>query len=114
LADVDEELDVAYLASLSDDAVPAMAAAFKDESLATLTHEGVGAALFCHRYINEDRLDEARPWQSFHLARRRAARIYVRLGDRLDGYTILEEDWPLTIISASGSKFVCQESFVWD
>ncbi len=109
-----DELDIDYLASLSADAVPAMAAVFKDESLATVTHEGVGAALFCHQHLNQDRLDEARPWQSFHLAKRRAARIYDRLDDQLTDYILLEEDWPITVVSPSGSRFECREAFGWD
>lgn len=114
-ADVDgEELDVAYLASLSYDAVPTMAASFNDGALSPENHEGVGAALVCHQHINEDRLDETRPWQSFHLARWRAARVYDRLDDQLDGYTILDEEWPVTVISPSRASFICQESFAWD
>lgn len=109
-----DELDIDYLASLSADAVPAMATSFENESLSTLTHDGVAAALVCHRHFNGDRLDEVRPWQSFHLARWRAARIYDRLDDQLDGYLLVEEDWPVTVISPNGSEFECREAFGWD
>jgi hypothetical protein len=109
-----DELDIDYLASLSADAVPAMARSFKNESLSTLTHDGVAAALLCHRHANEVRFDESRPWQSFHLARWRAARFYDRLDDQLADYILLEEDWPITVVSPSGSRFECQEAFGWD
>lgn len=109
-----DELDIDYLASLSADAVPAMARSFKNESLSTLTHDGIAAALLCHRHANEVRFDESRPWQSFHLARWRAARFYDRLDDQLADYILLEEDWPITVVSPSGSRFECQEAFGWD
>jgi hypothetical protein len=104
------DLDTQYFLDLSDDAVPALAAAFKNENLPAAVQEKVGAALFCKRYDREKN-DQATPWQSFHLSRFNADRIFVHLKKELDGYKVVNPDWPVTLKTPSGNEFSCRQDY---
>ena len=60
-----QELDVAYLASLSSDAVPTLVDWYNDPALDESTRDGVGAALACYKAEPSQRDSN---WRSFNLA----------------------------------------------
>jgi hypothetical protein len=66
-ASAGEELNVAYLASLSMNSVPALVEAFQSPSLPYGTQEAAGATLACRTYATSDRLNA--DWRSFTLTR---------------------------------------------
>ena len=101
------ELDAQYFVGLSDDAVPTLAAAFENDALPETVQEKVGAALFCQRYEREEHTQE-NSWQSFHVARSNAERIFARIKNDLDAYQIVKTEWPVTIKTPSGHEFFCQ------
>ncbi|HEU0292624.1 MAG TPA: DUF4173 domain-containing protein [Anaerolineales bacterium] len=101
------ELDAQYFLDLSDDAVPALAAAFEDDNLPTAIREKVGAALFCKQFDREQE-DRKISWQAFHVARSRADRIFARIKNDLDAYQVVDTDWPITIKTPTGNEFYCQ------
>jgi hypothetical protein len=103
-------LDTQYFLDLSDDAVPALANAYTDESLPVTVREEVGAALFCKRNQREQDTREI-PWQSFHVSRYRADNIFVEIDKDLDAYTITDEDWPVTVESPEGVEFTCWQNY---
>jgi hypothetical protein len=106
-----ENFDASYLASLSDDAVPALAAAYLNQAVPPEVEEGLGAALTC---FDENRNDADRTgnWQSFHIARRKANEILQSLESDLQGYEVSDVDWSYTIIAPSGQEYYC--SVFWD
>jgi hypothetical protein len=106
-------LDMAYLASLSNDAIPALENAMDESSVSALTREAVSASLICHWYQNESRLKETRPWQSFHLSHWQAIQIYAEINP-LEGYKINRADWQLRVISPNGREFDCYDREIWD
>jgi hypothetical protein len=101
------ELDAQYFVGLSDDAVPALAAAFENVALPTTVQEKVGAALFCKRYEREQHPQD-NSWQSFHVARSNADRIFARIKNDLNAYQVAKTEWPITIKTPSGHEFFCQ------
>ena len=107
------KLDMAYLATLSNDAIPVLAEAMDESSVSALTRESVSASLICHWYQNEYRLKETRPWQSFHLSHWQASQTYSAINP-LEGYTINREDWQLKVISPNGREFDCHDREIWD
>ena len=107
------KLDMAYLASLSNDAIPALENAMNESSVSTFTREAVSASLICHWYQNESRLKETRPWQSFHLSHWQAIQIYAEINP-LEGYKINRADWQLRVISPNGREFDCYDREIWD
>ena len=107
------KLDMAYLASLSDDAIPALAAQLDNKSASLLTRESVAASLVCAWYQDEFRYTETRSWQSFHLAQWKASQTYAEINP-LEGYTYNYEDWYLIVTSPSGVKFACHDREIWD
>ncbi|MCF6277542.1 MAG: DUF4173 domain-containing protein, partial [Anaerolineales bacterium] len=104
-------LDIAYLASLSDDAVPALAAVMDDNSASARTREAAAAALACH-YAQSD--NRSAHWQSFRFSDWTATRIHTVLTPALETYTLDDSDWQLHIIAPSGTKFDCGDRFIWD
>jgi fumarate reductase subunit C len=100
------DLDTQYFLDLSDDAVPALADAFQNMELPVAVREKVGAALFCKRREREQ--DERKvPWQSFHVARFTADKIFTDLKEELSAYTLKDVDYPVTVETPSGEEFSC-------
>jgi hypothetical protein len=106
-----EDFDASYLADLSNDAVPALAAAYRTEQMPAKVEEGVGAALACYA-SRQDRNEPDRAWQSFHLARWRAERHLHSLEDDLRGYKVGDEDWSYFVTAPSGEEYYC--TVFWD
>lgn len=98
-----------YLASLSLDAVPALAEGYQDLSLPTSVHEGIGAALLCQQHfaqLNNTDLDD---WQSFDFSRWTAKRILDDLDDELSGYKI-KKSYPVQVRTPSNSLYDCVDT----
>jgi hypothetical protein len=100
-----EDLDVAYLASLSTDAVPRLVTELQDDSLADETHDLIGAALVCHMSGTGTTRDEN--WRAFTLSRLRAEKAMEKVASILDNYSVLDEDWPVQVESPAGNTFDC-------
>jgi hypothetical protein len=105
-----ETFDVSYLASLSSDAVPALAAAYQTQTLPAFVKEGVGASLVCYA-ADQNRDDRNLPWQSFHFSRANAARILTSLEADLERYQIDDEDWSYLVLAPSGEEYRCTPSY---
>jgi hypothetical protein len=106
-----EKLDVSYLADLSSDAIPELAAAYQTQSLPVPVKEGVGAALVCYSAENKRDKDSV-PWQAFHLSRANAAQILQSLESDLENYQIDDEDWNYRVTTPSGEEYSCYA--YWD
>jgi hypothetical protein len=106
-----EEFDATYLMELSADAVPALTAAYQNQSLPASVKEGVGAALACYASKNS-RNDDPQPWQSFHFSSANAARDLASLASDLESYQIDNEDWSYSVITPSGEEYLCNT--FWD
>lgn len=102
-----EELDVSYLAGLSADAAPALAAAFRSPTLPDSVKEGVGAALAC---IAGDRMqrDSDPSWQSFHVSRWNESAILESLEKDLENYQVDNlDEWGHTVTTPGGEEYQC-------
>lgn len=99
-------LDIAYLASLSSDAFPAMSEMFKDPRLPQNSREALGASLLCWTWRHRDWNTPA-PWQEFHLSRWRARRALSAVMPSLAGYQKDETSEGKTVRTPSGQAFSC-------
>ena len=108
-----EEFDVAYLASLSSDAVPALASAYQTQPLTASVKEGVGAALTCYDAEYQQNSDLL-PWQAFHLSHAKATRILNSMESDLEEYRIDDDDddWNYLVTTPSGDEYNCYT--YWD
>jgi hypothetical protein len=106
-----EGLDASYLADLSNDAVPALAAAYQTQPLPAKVEEGVGAALACYA-SQRDQSQSAKAWQSFHLSRWKARNLLESLEDDLEGYEVEQDDWSYIVTTPSGQEYYCY--VFWD
>ena len=100
-----KELDVAYLASLSTDATPALAAAYKSPSLPAGTRYSVGASLACIQAGAPSRQDTS--WQSFQFSRLLDECTLQAVEKDLEGYQIVDDDWPVKVITPQGQEYEC-------
>jgi hypothetical protein len=98
-------LDVAYLASLSSDAVPQLAADFRSPSLPGLTRDAVGAVLVCRQHAGANRTDQG--WRSFTLTGWQAARALAGLQDDLKKYRVEDAQWPTRVVTPGSVMYEC-------
>jgi hypothetical protein len=99
------ELDVAYLASLSPDAVPTLAGWYNDPALVPALEDAVGASLACLK-AQPTRRDT--DWRSFNFSVSRADQVMASLD--LSGYKIIEDQYPLKIVTPQGLEYECTAS----
>jgi hypothetical protein len=64
-----KHFNIAHLASLSSDVVPALEEKFLDPSLPQNVHEGIGAALLCYINLNQKADASSGDWRSFNYSR---------------------------------------------
>jgi hypothetical protein len=82
-----KNLNVAHLASLSVDAVPALMNEFYSDKYDQETHEGIGAAITC--YLHRDSSEaERNDWRSFNLSRWRAHNALQEVENDLQEYGV--------------------------
>jgi hypothetical protein len=87
------ELDSAYLASLSDDAVPAMVASFSQPGLPASVKDALGVSLACHVAIQaSDPASKQASWQSTHYAVYRAKTLLRQIAPALAAYPVTHKD----------------------
>ncbi len=85
-----KNLNVAHLASLSSDAVPALADEFYLNSYPDWAHEGIGAALTC--YLHFDKYEESySDWRSFNLSRWQAHVALQGVEKHLQDYSVNDQ-----------------------
>jgi uncharacterized membrane protein len=98
-------LDVAHLASLSTDAVPALVEFLRADTTLPETREAIGAALVCGwRAPNAPLVTD---WRSFSLSRLLAGKALAAADTELRGYRATTDDWRTTVISPEGHSFDC-------
>lgn len=98
-----QDLDVAYLASLSPDAIPALAETYRSVALPSRIRQAAGAALVCRQAISSGPVDH--DWRSFSLARGWAQAAQSRLD--LSGYTVQKGETPYHVTAPGGQVFDC-------
>lgn len=115
-AELGHEFDIPYLASLSEDAIPALLDEYNQLDLAVQPDLAVqvAAALACHAALHENYSADL-PWQSWNWSRSRADQIWreANEGDRLPNYTA-SLDTSLIFISIGGQQYACENPGSWD
>jgi len=102
-------LDVPYLASLSADAIPALAADLVDESLPGLRRDAVGAVLVCHEKMNPNSSDDN--WRGFTLSNWWAERAIQAVRGKLADYQVLDEKWPVKVLTPENVYYECYQAY---
>ena len=85
-----KHFNIAHLASLSSDAVPAMKEKFLDPSIPKPVHEGIGAALLCYMTLNPQEGKSTDDWRSFNYSRWQADWAIYILAKQWQGYHLGE------------------------
>ena len=98
-------LDVAYLATLSPDSVPALVQAYQSPALPSRTREAAAAALVCQANATPNRSQAE--WQSFTLSRFWGQAALRPVQASLDKYHLQADDRTVTVTSPSGTTFDC-------
>lgn len=98
-------LNVGHLASISTDAIPALAEAFRDPTFTVEQHEGIGATLVC--YLNSGIMESNDDWRSFNLSRWRAKKILAEVAPLLSEYHFNDKKYPVRARTPSGEYHLC-------
>lgn len=108
------DLDVAYLVSLSNDAIPELSNQFQNQALPETVRALTGAALACKARIETDyRSNQFYPdnlWPSYLWSRTNAEMIMNSLKQRIDSYSIQEDVQLQLFIKVDGTKVYCRGS----
>jgi hypothetical protein len=97
-----------YLATLSIDAIPALAEKFADPSLSTPIHEGLGAALLCQLQTDNYYLATTNhDWRSFNLSRWNATKSIVKIQSNLQFYHLNDGRSPMRVRTPSNVLYEC-------
>jgi hypothetical protein len=100
-----ESLDVAYLVSLSTDAIPALVDIFESPNYPTTTREAVGAVLACSQRLHPPRSNLG--WRSFTVTRWLAANAINRVRQELSDYRLAGSQVAPDIITPSQVVYNC-------
>lgn len=104
------ELDVTYLASLSNDAVPALASQYRDTSLPQQVHEMTGAALACKAQLNQvEQQRRTYPWPSYLWSRENARQIFSTLKQDLRSYIVVNDDQLRLFTTVGKTRVLCED-----
>ena len=104
-----KNLNVAHLASLSVDAVPALAREFYSDAYPQRVHEGIGAALTC--YLHRDSMDETdwSDWRSFNLSRWQAHVALQDVENLLQEYGVNDDSyWDVKVRTPDNQWYRCR------
>jgi len=106
---IGEELDVRYLSSLSDDAVPAMVKYYNDPAISGNVHNALGYLLACR--AEEQKAEAQRPWQSYQFAQAGAARLLEENAASLGQFKLLDTGHSPNFIW-EGETIYCSANFL--
>ena len=84
-----EEFDAAYLTVLTSDAVPALMSAYKDPTLPTQVHDGLGIVLACRNMELQDALPQ--DWQSIHFGMAQEAKLLQENANLFSGVKLQKD-----------------------
>ena len=107
-----QELDVAYLANLSSDGIPALRNIFLDASYPVEIHEKVGAALVCMTNMTFNNQDT--DWRAFNVSKNTGELALNSLEMSLKNYTYSSEIYPYSVTTPSGMVIDCQGTGMMD
>jgi hypothetical protein len=100
-----EGLDVATLASLSSDSVPALVQAYRSPALPAATREAAAAALVCQTYRSSNRPEP--DWRAFTLTGYWGKAALQPVQASLKQFKLQSEAWPVTVTSPGGKMYDC-------
>jgi hypothetical protein len=103
-----KNLNVAHLASLSMDAVPALVKEFNSKAYPQWVHEGIGAALTC--YLHQDSKIELdwSDWRTYNLSRWQAHDALQNVEKYLQEYSLNDRDsWDVKVKTPGHMWYPC-------
>jgi hypothetical protein len=101
--------DAIYLATLTDDAIPALVTAFHQPDLDPALHDELGATLACKAAVLANQPEQ--PWQSFHWSSYTAANLLRAEADTLSAYPVTADRGYQ--VQVNGQERPCF-SYAWD
>ena len=106
---IGEELDVRYLNSLSNDAVPAIVEYYNSPSIKGDLHQALGLILACKSEILQS--TSQRPWQSYHFSRAAAERLLDENAASIGGIKLIADGYSSYFVW-KGESIYCSASFM--
>ncbi len=101
-----ETLDAEYLTTLSNDAIPQLAAYFNDPAIPETIHDNIGAVLACRLAVMDE--TEKTPLTSWHFSRAKAIQLLDDQEELKNRYPV-ETDNGWLYVDLEGRSFSCNE-----
>ncbi|NPV78390.1 MAG: DUF4173 domain-containing protein [Anaerolineae bacterium] len=108
-----EELDLNYLASLSNDAIPTMVELFNNDTLPDEVHDGLGASLAC-RAAEMNAANGSLPWTALHYADLTSQRLFHQHAAALATYPVSLDKIGWRQVELNGKIQPCPVAMSWD
>lgn len=102
-----KNLNVAHLASLSSDAVPALVDEFLSPSLPKEMRDGVGAIVACYAYFEDNPHIFPYDWRSFNFSYYQAHIALEKVRPHLKGYIIKHDRHPIQVKTPKDILYSC-------
>lgn len=109
-----EDLDLAYLASLSVDSVPTAVAYFSGGALPEQVHNQLGASLACRVAAQKDTATAPAAWTAVHQADRAARQLLNGQTAALNAYPVSWRETGVYEVKVNGETLPCQSYMDFD
>lgn len=109
-----KNLNVPHLASLSEDAIPALVDEFLSPALPDATRDGVGAILACYAYFEDKSNISSYDWRSFNLSSWQAREALVKVRPYLASYVIKYDRRPVQVKTPADALYDCVYNSYYD
>ncbi|HWS23908.1 MAG TPA: DUF4173 domain-containing protein [Anaerolineales bacterium] len=101
------KLDIAYLSTLSYDALPVLTQKYQSTELSQTQHDQIGAAIACMTENLNDQPDQSLFWQGFSFSRLQGESALDQVTSQIDNYQRLTDENYLRYVELNGQRFDC-------
>ena len=109
-------MDVSYLMTLTNDAVPVLAREFNNPQVSPARHDLIGVTLACKEYYRagEDAVNDPEVWVSYNHSLNTGNRVLQKLAPQLNAYRVKLDEYESPFIQVDGEQLYCERSTTLD
>ena len=109
-------IDISYLMTLTNDAVPVLAREFNNPQVSPARHDLIGVTLACKEYYRaeEDAVNDPEKWVSYNHSLITGNRVLQNLSPKLKAYPVKLDEYGSPFVMVDGEQLYCERSTTLD
>ena len=109
-------MDISYLMTLTNDAVPVLAREFNNPQVSPARHDLIGVTLACKEYYRaeEDAVNDPEKWVSYNHSLITGNRVLQNLSPKLKAYPVKLDEYGSPFVMVDGEQLYCERSTTLD